>query len=223
MSNAEQSLPKNEQRRQTIKSFEARALRSRSLLTQVADDLTAIFGSTTFLFLNIAWFSFWIPINLGWFEPTIPAFDPYPFGLLTMIVSLEAIFLSIFVLVSQNRSAYMNSLREEIHLQVNLIAEEEITKILDILSDMRKKMGIKEEDPKLEKMLQRIDTNYIEQSIENQILRASKPISQQVVTAASEMPKAIVQTPMNIVQNLSNGGESGEHENKKNGTKEKKA
>src|SRR3990167_9626504 len=100
-----------ERRHQFYHAFEAKALRSRSVLTQLADYLTAIFGSTTFLFLNALFFTLWIAVNLGKI-PGVPVFDPYPFGLLTMIVSLEAIFLSIFVLVSQNRSSYVNALRE---------------------------------------------------------------------------------------------------------------
>lgn len=98
------SSTQSERRRQLFKSFEAKSLHSRSFLTQIADDLTNIFGSTSFLFLNALLFFFWIVLNLGFIE-TIEPWDPFPFGLLTMVVSLEAIFLSIFVLVAQNRSA----------------------------------------------------------------------------------------------------------------------
>ena len=162
-----------ERRHQFYHAFEAKALRSRSVLTQLADYLTAIFGSTTFLFLNALFFTLWIAVNLGKI-PGVPVFDPYPFGLLTMIVSLEAIFLSIFVLVSQNRSSYVNALREEVHLRVNLIAEEEVTKSLKLLSEIRDKVGIVEKDPELEEMLARTDTNYIERSIAEQMKRANK-------------------------------------------------
>jgi uncharacterized membrane protein len=103
----------SERRRQFFKSFEAKSLKSRSFLTQVADDLTEAFGSTTFLFLNALFFIAWIILNAG-IIPDLPAFDPFPYGLLTMAVSLEAIFLSIFVLVSQNRSSYISSIREEV-------------------------------------------------------------------------------------------------------------
>lgn len=197
------SEQRQEARRQFFKSFEAKALRSRSFLTQVADDLTAIFGSATFLLLNAIFFLVWILANQGYLEP-IPVFDPYPYGLLTMIVSLEAIFLSIFVLVSQNRSSYINSLREEVHLRVNLIAEEEITKILDVLAEIRKKMGIKEEDLELEAMLKRIDTNYIEKSVEQQISNAAKPLAQQVISATTTAVKA----PIEMVQNIASNGSS---------------
>jgi uncharacterized membrane protein len=176
-----------EKRRQFFKSFEAKSLKSRSFLTQVADDLTEAFSSTTFLFLNAIFFAAWIILNAE-LIPGLPAFDPFPYGLLTMAVSLEAIFLSIFVLVSQNRSAYISSLREEVHLRVDLIAETEITKMLEILAEMRSKMGIKEHDPELEEMLRRIDTNYIERSILEQINRAKPSLAQEL---SSKVPEAI--------------------------------
>src|SRR4051812_29301837 len=127
--------PQTETRKQQIKSFEAKSLRSRSFLTQIADDLTSICGSTPFLIFHVIFFAGWVAINLGYIKQVRP-FDPYPFGFLTMVVSLEAIFLSIFVLVSQNRSSYISTIRDEVHLGVNLIAEEEITKILEVLVDI---------------------------------------------------------------------------------------
>lgn len=166
----------SERRRQFFKSFEAKSLRSRSLLTQISDDLTEICGSTPFLIFHIILFAAWISLNTGLIPGTIP-FDPFPFGLLTMIVSLEAIFLAIFILVSQNRSSLVSTLREEVHLRVNLIAEEEITKALEVLAELRKEIGIKKPDPELEEMLQRTDTGYIERSILHQIQRAKPSLA----------------------------------------------
>jgi uncharacterized membrane protein len=190
----------SERRRQFFKSFEAKSLKSRSFLTQVADDLTEAFSSTTFLFLNAIFFTAWIILNAGWI-PQLPAFDPFPYGLLTMAVSLEAIFLSIFVLVSQNRSSYISSIREEVHLRVNLIAEEEITKVLEVLAEIRKEMGIKKHDEELEEMLRRIDTNYIERSILDQINRAKPSLGQEL---ANKFPD-ILKTP---ITHLTHNGDS---------------
>lgn len=161
-----------ERRRQFYRSFEAQALRHRSFFTQIADDLTAIFGSTLFLNLNVILFIAWIAINMGLLPDIIP-FDPFPFGLLTMVVSLEAIILAIVILVSQNRQSYVTSVREELHLQINLIAEEEITKALKLLAEIRSKMGIEEVDPELDEMLERINTSYIERSLVEQMERAN--------------------------------------------------
>ncbi len=93
-------------------------------LERVADLIAEYSGSIQFLFLNAAWFLVWIAWNT---IPFVPHFDPYPFGFLTMVVSLEAIFLSIFVLVSQNRQAAKDRLRADAEYEVNLKAELEIT------------------------------------------------------------------------------------------------
>ncbi len=95
-----------------------------STLQRVADWISWFSGSMSFLLLNLLWFVVWIGINtlhLGMSE-----FDPYPFGLLTMIVSLEAIFLSCFVLISQNRQAEKDRVRSDIEYEINIKAELEI-------------------------------------------------------------------------------------------------
>lgn len=95
-----------------------------TLFQRAADAISAFSGSFAFLLLNATWFAVWIGINtlpLG-----IPAFDPYPFGLLTMIVSLEAIFLSCFVLISQTRQNEKDRVRSDIEYEVNVKAELEV-------------------------------------------------------------------------------------------------
>jgi len=95
-----------------------------STLQRVSDWIAWFSGSMPFLLLNLVWFGSWIAINtlpLG-----IPQFDPYPFGLLTMIVSLEAIFLSCFVLISQNRQAEKDHVRSDIEYEINIKAELEV-------------------------------------------------------------------------------------------------
>jgi uncharacterized membrane protein len=93
-------------------------------LQRIADWISWFSGSMQFLLLNAIWFVVWIALNtlsLG-----VPQFDPYPFGLLTMIVSLEAIFLSCFVLISQNRQAEKDRVRADIEYEVNIKAELEV-------------------------------------------------------------------------------------------------
>jgi len=95
-----------------------------TVLQRAADWISWFSGSMPFLLLNVVWFIVWIAINtmhLG-----VDEFDPYPFGLLTMIVSLEAIFLSCFVLISQNRQAEKDRVRSDIEYDVNIKAELEI-------------------------------------------------------------------------------------------------
>jgi CRP/FNR family cyclic AMP-dependent transcriptional regulator len=95
-----------------------------SPLQRIADWISWFSGSMQFLLLNAIWFVIWIGINVWNFG--VPQFDPYPFGLLTMIVSLEAIFLSCFVLISQNRQAEKDRVRSNIEYEVNIKAELEI-------------------------------------------------------------------------------------------------
>lgn len=198
---ATQPQVNTERRRQFFKSFEAKSLRSRSLLTQISDDLTEICGSTAFLIFHIIFFSAWIILNMEIIPGTI-AFDPFPYGLLTMIVSLEAIFLAIFILVSQNRSSLVSTLREEVHLRVNLIAEEEITKALEVLAEIRKEVGIKKPDPELDEMLQRTDTGYIERSILHQIERAKPSLAKKL---ANDFP--YLTAPIRKTAEVLHGGE----------------
>lgn len=174
-----------EKRRTYFRSFEAKSLRTRSLLTQVSDRLTEICGSTTFLVLHIVWFTTWLLINTGRVSFIAP-FDPYPFGFLTLIVSLEAIFLALFILVSQHRQAYITTIRDEVHMGVSLIIEEELTKVLGVLVEVRKELGIKKEDLELEKMSHRIDTSYLERTITEQLRRANKPLVEKLLKEFSE-------------------------------------
>jgi uncharacterized membrane protein len=113
---------------EAIASLEQEALHKRTRADRVSDAVTKFSGSTTFVVLHVIWFLFWIVWNTG---PL--AFDRFPFELLTMIVSLEAIFLSTFVLITQNRMTKQADQRAHLDLQINLLAEEEMTLVLRLL------------------------------------------------------------------------------------------
>ena len=160
---------KLQHRRHLLKSFKAREDAKRSASEKFADWMTNFFGTIPFLVLNGVGFTTWVIANLGWI-PGFPTFDPFPFVLLTTIVSLEAIFLAIIVLVSQNRAARVADLREEVDLQVNVIAESEITKLIYLLSILLKKQGIDlSQDPDLQQMLEPLSPEKIEQMLEKEI------------------------------------------------------
>ena len=95
---------------------------------RIADQITMFSGSMLFVYLHVAWFTVWIVLNV-----TIMRFDPFPFGLLTLIVSLEAIFLSTFVLLSQNREAARQDLRSEIDFETNVLSEVWLEAVADKL------------------------------------------------------------------------------------------
>jgi uncharacterized membrane protein len=98
-----------------------------TVVQRAADWLAWFSGSILFLALHAAWFAVWIVLNVGLVRlPPLSGFDPFPFGLLTMIVSLEAIFLSTFVLISQNRQVEKDKVRSDIEYDVNIKAEMEV-------------------------------------------------------------------------------------------------
>jgi uncharacterized membrane protein len=156
-------------RRSVIKSFKAKENAKRSPAEKFADLLTAHFGTVTFLAINALWFLTWIVINTN-LIPGIKAFDPFPFGLLTMVVSLEAIFLAIIVLISQNREARIAELREEIELQLNTMSEGEVTKLIKMMAILLEKQGVNvEDDPELKRMLKPFDSEVVEKEIQNEL------------------------------------------------------
>jgi uncharacterized membrane protein len=107
---------------------------------RVAHRITLFSGSMPFVWLHVAWFAAWIVFNAGLLG--ITPFDEFPFVFLTMIVSLEAIFLSTFVLITQNRQSRESDRRAKIDLEINMIAEREITEALKALRSIQDHLGI---------------------------------------------------------------------------------
>ncbi|MEK7498099.1 MAG: DUF1003 domain-containing protein [Patescibacteria group bacterium] len=160
--------------RRIIQSFEGKSLKKRSFILRIADSLTGFFGTMFFLIFNLVLFFGWILINTGKID-RITAIDPFPFPLLTTIVSLEAIFLTIIVLMSQNRQNQTSTIRDELQLQVILIAEKEITKILKLVRLILRKQGVEiKNDIELEAMIDEIDASYIERKLEEEIVPNTK-------------------------------------------------
>ena len=115
--------------------------RLRTFGDKLADKVTAIAGSTPFLLINVIWFVTWILLNTGVFGKD-KIFDEYPFGFLTMVVSLEAIILAVFVLISQNRQSKRAEIRAELDYITDLQADAENTTIISILERLANKQGI---------------------------------------------------------------------------------
>ncbi len=138
----------------------------RSLQDRIADRITAFFGSMTFVYLHVVWFTLWIVDNLGGFGLTI--FDPFPFGLLTLIVSLEAIFLATFVLLSQNRQAEDIEQRAELDLQINLLSEHEITRILTLVDAIADHLGLDAgQDPEIDELKMDVKADAVLKEMED--------------------------------------------------------
>ena len=153
-----------------IARLENEALHQRSLTDRVSDTITRFAGSSVFILLHIVWFIVWVVLNLGRI-PAIQPFDPYPFTFLTMVVSLEAIFLSIFVLISQNRISHQANHRAHLDLQINLLAEQKNTIMLRMLESLCERQGIKTEALKEEirALFEKTDVHALMHEIEKHL------------------------------------------------------
>jgi len=123
-----------------IANLERHAVQARSRLDQTAAFITRVAASGAALVLHVVWFGSWIIVNSK-MSPITP-FDPFPYSLLTTIVSLEAIFLTLFVLIAQNRMSLEADRRAELDLQINILAEKESTMVLRILQDISSHVGV---------------------------------------------------------------------------------
>ncbi|HET9635092.1 MAG TPA: DUF1003 domain-containing protein [Gemmatimonadaceae bacterium] len=156
-----------------FRAIKAQHASNRSPMEILADRMIAVASSTPFLVIHAIIFVVWILWNVPGIG--LPQFDPYPYGMLTTIVSLEAIFLSIFVLMTQSRESRIGELREELTLQVNLRMEEEITKTLHLVAGLYSRLGLQlADDPELRVMLEPLDPKKIESDLTEQI-SASMP------------------------------------------------
>ncbi len=144
----------------------------RSTLERLVDWLNEVASSTPFLVVHGMAFAVWILWNTG--HLGLKPIDPFPFGLMTTIVSLEAIFLSIFVLMAQQRESAIAELREELGLQVSLRVEQEVTKTLQLVAGLYTRLGHRvSDDPELANMLQPLDVKAIERDLLEQIEAAT--------------------------------------------------
>jgi uncharacterized membrane protein len=156
-----------------FRAIKAQHASNRSPMEVMADRMIGVASATPFLVIHAIIFMAWIWWNLP--ISGLPNFDPYPFGMLTMCVSLEAIFLSIFVLMTQSRESRIGELREELTLQVNLRMEEEITKTLHLVAGLYSRLGLQlADDPELKAMLEPLDPKKMETDLSEQI-SASMP------------------------------------------------
>jgi uncharacterized membrane protein len=150
---------------ETILRLEEATKAKRNRFDQVADTITRICGSMSFVVFHVLWYAAWIIANVS--LPASRRWDPFPFSFLTLTVSLEAIFLSVFILISQNRQSALDERRAQLDLQVNLLSEQENTKMLELLEKIAGKVGVDlsgdpdvqvlEEATRPQKLLQQID------------------------------------------------------------------
>lgn len=123
----------------------------RNLQDRMVDAITSFAGSVRFVYLHVLLFGGWLVINVGlisWIKP----FDPFPFVMLAMWASVEAIFLSTFVLITQNRMSQVAERRAELDLHISLLAEHEVTRLLTMVEAIGNHMGVRFESERLEEL-----------------------------------------------------------------------
>lgn len=127
-----------EQNIDIVSQLEESARQQRTHTDRIAEAIASFCGSMTFVWVHVVWFGSWILLNL---IPGVPHFDQFPFTFLTLVVSLEAIFLSTFILISQNLETRISERRSHLDLQLNMLSEQENTKMITILLAIAEKVG----------------------------------------------------------------------------------
>ena len=174
------ALPPNIQR---VAKLEEEQLRARTISERIAAAVTRAAGTATFAIAHLVWFSVWIFVNGKWAHRIEP-FDPFPLNLLTMLVSLEAIFLSIWILISQNQMTRQAERRAHLDLQINLLAEQESTATLRIVHDIAEHLGIGDR-------ASRRDAALVEETdIEHLVSRMDEALPDTPGSSRSEPPRS---------------------------------
>ena len=150
----------------TLADIRRQRERDKSRGERIADAITAFTGSMGFVTLHAVVFAAWIVVNLG-VVPGVKPFDPNPFTMLAMIASVEAIFLSTFILITQNRMARAAERRAELDVQISLLAEAEITKLVELVSEIAERMNVPgAEQDDVEEMKQLVQPEAVLDAIE---------------------------------------------------------
>ena len=150
-----------------VKVWEQAALDERSAAVRFSEWVTRVLGGGVSLALHLVWFGFWVLANSGAL-PGIQPFDRFPFPLLTTMVSLEAIFLSLFVLASQNRLGKQSDLRANLDLQIDLLVEREMTAVLQLLKDIAAHLDVDTSvtTDKLSDLVKKIDVSELADEVD---------------------------------------------------------
>jgi uncharacterized membrane protein len=154
----------------TVSRLEQEALRGRSWAECISDVLTKAVGSLTSITLHVSCYGLWVLVNTG-VIPLIKPFDPFPFGILTLIVSSEGVLLALIILISQNRMIRQADRRAHLDLQVNLLAEQESTAVLKILRRIARQMGVADDavENQVNNLTQQTDIDAMMHNLEKQL------------------------------------------------------
>lgn len=158
---------------QAMHKLEELAVAKRTVADRIAEFVARFCGSITFVWIHAVLFTVWIAWNV---MPHVHHFDPYPFTFLTLCVSLEAIFLSSFILIAQNYDMRVSERRNKLDLQINLLAEQENTKMLQMLDRMARKLGVTDEDdPEVQALEQATRPEMLARQIDRSLREQTGP------------------------------------------------
>ena len=153
-----------------IKGLEESALLGRSRAERISEWITSTAGRGPVLLAHLVWFVCWAAVNVD-AVPAVRPFDPFPFPMLTTLVSLEAIFLALFVLASQNRLTTQGDRRAHLDLQINLLAEREMTAVLGLLQDIAGHLGVAHVagSPRIDELAQETDVHELASKLDEEL------------------------------------------------------
>ena len=161
--------PQHHKNVESIMKLERDAIHGRSTAEHIADKVTTFAGSTPFLALHLIWFGLWVIANVGLIRGLRP-FDPFPFSFLTLVVSLEAIFLTLLVLMSQNRMMKEADKRTHLDLQLNMLAEQESTVLLRLTRRIGRHLGVEEDDDQTaEELAEETDVHQLAKTLDEKL------------------------------------------------------
>jgi uncharacterized membrane protein len=151
-----------------VARLQEQASRKRSWVERFSDAVAAGAARESTVAAHVIWFAVWVLINTGHL-PALPVFDPFPFPLLTILVSLEAIFLTLFVLASQNRLTQEAQRRAHLDLQVNLLSEQEMTMVLRMLGEVCEHFDLRAttSSPKYQELARRTDVGQLAEQLDS--------------------------------------------------------
>jgi uncharacterized membrane protein len=158
---------------EAVARAERESLHERSAAERFSDRITRLLGSMTFVVLHVLLFAGWAIVNLG-VVPGLKPFDPFPFGILTLIVSTEGVFIAIFILISQNRMSRQADRRNHLNLQMSMLAEQEITTLLKMQERVCAKLGVDVEPirPVAERLMAETDIEELLEDIKEKLPNA---------------------------------------------------
>lgn len=153
-----------------IAKLEEEALDRRTRTERQSDAVVRFIGSPIFLLLHVILVAGWISVNLN-LIPGVNAFDPFPFGILALFVSSESVFLTIFVLISQNRMSRQAERRAHLDLQVGMLAEQELTTVLQMLQKLCNHVGVdvKSADKQVQRFSESTDVQKLASELEEKL------------------------------------------------------